>query len=258
MLKRLGEPHCCARSQTNNQATTRFIARDFLERFRINPDWEVNQIVAEVRLRYGIEDVTEASAAPGLNDGADAAEASAAPGLNDGADAAEASAAPGLNDGADAAMNEGPAGEPNQGPAVEPNEGYAADVDLEDRNVRPRTDRPIPNRLAGNGVQRRKNRCGTCTVLGHNARKCPTKQGVQVVTMNETDRRTVDREVAIAQNGVGITHFTDTGNTYFATGGGHRTSHMGNTNPDVGHEVASTIDLNTNIGTQPPQTQERE
>ncbi|CAN1134419.1 hypothetical protein LINPERPRIM_LOCUS16104 [Linum perenne] len=55
MLKRLGEPHCCARSQTNNQATTRFIARDFLERFRINPDWEVNQIVAEVRLRYGIE-----------------------------------------------------------------------------------------------------------------------------------------------------------------------------------------------------------
>ncbi|CAN1134420.1 hypothetical protein LINPERPRIM_LOCUS16103, partial [Linum perenne] len=113
-----------------------------------------------------------------------------------------------LNDGVDAAMNEGPAGEPN--------EGYAADVDLEDRNVRPRTDRPIPNRLAGNGVQRRKNHCGTCTVLGHNARKCPTKQGVQVVTMNETDRRTVDREVAIAQNGVGITHFTDTGNTYFA------------------------------------------
>ncbi|CAN1122799.1 hypothetical protein LINPERHAP2_LOCUS1525 [Linum perenne] len=55
MLKRVGEPHCYARSQTNNQATTRFIASDFLERFRINPDWEVNQIVAEVRLRYGIE-----------------------------------------------------------------------------------------------------------------------------------------------------------------------------------------------------------
>ncbi|CAN1812972.1 hypothetical protein LINPERHAP1_LOCUS26705, partial [Linum perenne] len=159
----------------------------------------------------------------------------------------EAAAAPGPNDGVDAAMNEGPAGEPNEGPAVEPNEGYAADVDLEDRNVRPRIDRPIPIRLAGNGVQRRKNRCGTCGVLGHNARKCPTKQRVQVVTMNETDRRTVDREVALTQNGVGITHFDDNGNTYFATGGGHRTRHMGNTNPDVGHEVASTIDLNTNI-----------
>ncbi|CAN1786850.1 hypothetical protein LINPERHAP1_LOCUS17390 [Linum perenne] len=170
----------------------------------------------------------------------------------------EAAAAPGPNDGAGAAMNEGSVGEPNQGPAVEPNEGYAADVDLEDRNVRPRTNRPIPIRLAGNGLQRRKNLCGTCGILGHNARKCPTKQGVQVVTMNETDRRTVDREVAIAQNGVGITHFDDTGNTYFATGGGHRTRHMGNTNPDVRHEVASTIDLNTNVGTQPPQTQERE
>ncbi|CAN1184923.1 hypothetical protein LINPERHAP2_LOCUS37249, partial [Linum perenne] len=55
MIKRLGEPHCCARSQSNNQATARFIARDFLERFRINPDWDVSQIVAEVRLRYGIE-----------------------------------------------------------------------------------------------------------------------------------------------------------------------------------------------------------
>ncbi|CAN1762824.1 hypothetical protein LINPERHAP1_LOCUS8546 [Linum perenne] len=55
MLKRLGEPHCCFHSQSNNQATTRFIARDFLERFKINPDWDVNQIVVEVRLRYGIQ-----------------------------------------------------------------------------------------------------------------------------------------------------------------------------------------------------------
>ncbi|CAN1135930.1 hypothetical protein LINPERPRIM_LOCUS20787 [Linum perenne] len=50
MLKRLSEPHCCAHSQSNNQATTRFIARDFLEGFRINTDWDVNQIVFEVRL----------------------------------------------------------------------------------------------------------------------------------------------------------------------------------------------------------------
>ncbi|CAN1317731.1 hypothetical protein LINPERPRIM_LOCUS30539 [Linum perenne] len=55
LIKRLGEPHSCPRAQSNNQATAKWIAYDFLEQFRINPDWDVNQIVAEVRLRYGIE-----------------------------------------------------------------------------------------------------------------------------------------------------------------------------------------------------------
>ncbi|CAN1278112.1 hypothetical protein LINPERPRIM_LOCUS16538 [Linum perenne] len=55
MVRGLGDRHTCPRSQEINQATAKFIAIDFLERFRINRDWDVGQIVAEVRLRYGIE-----------------------------------------------------------------------------------------------------------------------------------------------------------------------------------------------------------
>ncbi|CAN1230126.1 hypothetical protein LINPERPRIM_LOCUS3236 [Linum perenne] len=55
MVKGLGSAHTCPRSQSINQATASWIAYDFLERFRINREWDVHQIVQEVRLRYGIE-----------------------------------------------------------------------------------------------------------------------------------------------------------------------------------------------------------
>ncbi|CAN1135064.1 hypothetical protein LINPERPRIM_LOCUS15747 [Linum perenne] len=55
MVKGLGSAHTCPRSQSINQAIASWIAYDFLERFRINREWDVHQIVQEVRLRYGIE-----------------------------------------------------------------------------------------------------------------------------------------------------------------------------------------------------------
>ncbi|CAN1125100.1 hypothetical protein LINPERHAP1_LOCUS19251 [Linum perenne] len=55
MVRGLGDRHTCPRAQSINQATAKFIAIDFLERFRINREWDVGQIVSEVRLRYGIE-----------------------------------------------------------------------------------------------------------------------------------------------------------------------------------------------------------
>ncbi|CAN1168273.1 hypothetical protein LINPERHAP2_LOCUS27726 [Linum perenne] len=55
MVRGLGDRHTCPRAQSINQATAKFIAIDFLERFRINRDWDVGQIVAEVILWYGIE-----------------------------------------------------------------------------------------------------------------------------------------------------------------------------------------------------------
>ncbi|CAN1761906.1 hypothetical protein LINPERHAP1_LOCUS8103 [Linum perenne] len=55
MVKGLGSVHTCPRSQSINQATTSWIAYDFLEQFRINREWDVHQIVQEVRLRYEIE-----------------------------------------------------------------------------------------------------------------------------------------------------------------------------------------------------------
>ncbi|CAN1324305.1 hypothetical protein LINPERPRIM_LOCUS33053 [Linum perenne] len=55
MVRSIGSLHSCPRSQIINQATASWIAYDFLERFRINREWDVHQIVAEVRLRYGIE-----------------------------------------------------------------------------------------------------------------------------------------------------------------------------------------------------------
>ncbi|CAN1317729.1 hypothetical protein LINPERPRIM_LOCUS30539 [Linum perenne] len=133
------------------------------------------------------------------------------------------------------------------------------------RNVRRRIEDELGNTAEvqpliqpdGDVPQRRKNRCGTCGNLGHNARKCPTKHGVQVVTMNETDRRVVDREVAIAQNGVGVTYFPHTGNTYFATMGGTRTR---GGNADVGPStrgMASTMDQNVVVGPQPPRMEDQ-
>ncbi|CAN1317730.1 hypothetical protein LINPERPRIM_LOCUS30539 [Linum perenne] len=58
------------------------------------------------------------------------------------------------------------------------------------RNVRRRIEDELGNTAEvqpliqpdGDVPQRRKNRCGTCGNLGHNARKCPTKHGVQVTT----------------------------------------------------------------------------
>ncbi|CAN1144811.1 hypothetical protein LINPERHAP2_LOCUS14320, partial [Linum perenne] len=55
MVRGVGEAHTCPRASSINQATAKWIAIDFLERFRINREWDVGYIVAEVRLRYGIE-----------------------------------------------------------------------------------------------------------------------------------------------------------------------------------------------------------
>ncbi|CAN1120663.1 hypothetical protein LINPERHAP2_LOCUS335 [Linum perenne] len=63
---------------------------------------------------------------------------------------------------------------------------------------------------------RQKNKCRSCGFHGHNARTCPMKAGVQPVQMNVQVRGVVQREILVAQTGVGVSYFAGTGNTYFA------------------------------------------
>ncbi|CAN0906201.1 hypothetical protein LINGRAHAP2_LOCUS24109 [Linum grandiflorum] len=55
MVRRIGQLHNCARNVVVKQATANFLATDFLEDFRNNRGWEVEEIVAAIRRRYGIE-----------------------------------------------------------------------------------------------------------------------------------------------------------------------------------------------------------
>ncbi|CAN0903222.1 hypothetical protein LINGRAHAP2_LOCUS22441 [Linum grandiflorum] len=51
MVRRIGELHSCARNVVVKQATANFLATDFLEDFRNNRGWEVEEIVAAIRRR---------------------------------------------------------------------------------------------------------------------------------------------------------------------------------------------------------------
>ncbi|CAN1182226.1 hypothetical protein LINPERHAP2_LOCUS35858 [Linum perenne] len=55
VVKQIGAAHSCPRKSSNTQATAKWIAKDLLERFRINPNLEIPHIIAEMKLKYGLE-----------------------------------------------------------------------------------------------------------------------------------------------------------------------------------------------------------
>ncbi|CAL1380769.1 unnamed protein product [Linum trigynum] len=55
MIRKVGLPHSCARRLSVNQVTTKWIASDMLETFRINAEWAPEQIMAEVKLKHNME-----------------------------------------------------------------------------------------------------------------------------------------------------------------------------------------------------------
>ncbi|CAN1164851.1 hypothetical protein LINPERHAP2_LOCUS25815, partial [Linum perenne] len=55
MLKTVGKPHSCARKLRNKQATSKWIANTFLERFRLNPNWDVKQMIVELNINHALE-----------------------------------------------------------------------------------------------------------------------------------------------------------------------------------------------------------
>ncbi|CAN1147528.1 hypothetical protein LINPERHAP2_LOCUS15933, partial [Linum perenne] len=55
VVKQIGAAHSCPRKSRNTQATAKWIANDLLERFRINPNIEIAHILAEMKLKYGLE-----------------------------------------------------------------------------------------------------------------------------------------------------------------------------------------------------------
>ncbi|CAN1171217.1 hypothetical protein LINPERHAP2_LOCUS29449 [Linum perenne] len=54
ILKCLGEKHTCPRALSNKQASAKWLAKTYLEKFRINPKWDVSDMKREVQLTYGI------------------------------------------------------------------------------------------------------------------------------------------------------------------------------------------------------------
>ncbi|CAN0888679.1 hypothetical protein LINGRAHAP2_LOCUS15906, partial [Linum grandiflorum] len=61
----------------------------------------------------------------------------------------------------------------------------------------------------------RRTRCGHCGVLGHNARNCLMRVGVQAVVDPSTTRHVRRREEQVAMQGVGVYNDHITGNMYF-------------------------------------------
>ncbi|CAN1121015.1 hypothetical protein LINPERHAP2_LOCUS531 [Linum perenne] len=55
VVKQIGAAHSCPRKSRNTQATAKWIANDLLERFRISPNIEIEHILAEMKLKYGLE-----------------------------------------------------------------------------------------------------------------------------------------------------------------------------------------------------------
>ncbi|CAL1390237.1 unnamed protein product [Linum trigynum] len=55
MIRKVGLDHSCARSLRVNQITANWIASDMLERFRINPTWAPDQIMAEIKLKHNMD-----------------------------------------------------------------------------------------------------------------------------------------------------------------------------------------------------------
>ncbi|CAN1346184.1 hypothetical protein LINPERPRIM_LOCUS40674 [Linum perenne] len=55
MLKTVGKPHSCPQKLRNKQATSKWIANTFLERFRLNPNWDVKQMIVELNVNHALE-----------------------------------------------------------------------------------------------------------------------------------------------------------------------------------------------------------
>ncbi|CAN0905021.1 hypothetical protein LINGRAHAP2_LOCUS23428, partial [Linum grandiflorum] len=73
--------------------------------------------------------------------------------------------------------------------------------------------------------------CGKCMGVGHNARSCQRRAGVQTVYVDpRTNRRTQEREVATTSNGVGVYIDPYTGNSYYS--GGSSRPAMGSSRAD--------------------------
>ncbi|CAN1298499.1 hypothetical protein LINPERPRIM_LOCUS23847 [Linum perenne] len=54
ILKCLGENHTCPRASENKQASAKWIAKTYIEKFRITPKWDINDMKRELQLTYGI------------------------------------------------------------------------------------------------------------------------------------------------------------------------------------------------------------
>ncbi|CAN1153088.1 hypothetical protein LINPERHAP2_LOCUS19166 [Linum perenne] len=54
VLKCLGDKHKCPRALENKQASEKWIAKTYLEKFRLNPKWDVGDMKRELQLTYGI------------------------------------------------------------------------------------------------------------------------------------------------------------------------------------------------------------
>ncbi|CAN1161867.1 hypothetical protein LINPERHAP2_LOCUS24169 [Linum perenne] len=54
ILKCLGDNHTCARALENKQASAKWIATTYIEKFRVNPKWDVGDMKRELQLTYGI------------------------------------------------------------------------------------------------------------------------------------------------------------------------------------------------------------
>ncbi|CAN1146032.1 hypothetical protein LINPERHAP2_LOCUS15016 [Linum perenne] len=54
ILKCLGDNHTCAWALENKQASAKWIAKTYLEKFRVNPKWDVGNMERELQLTYEI------------------------------------------------------------------------------------------------------------------------------------------------------------------------------------------------------------
>ncbi|CAN1768637.1 hypothetical protein LINPERHAP1_LOCUS10743 [Linum perenne] len=54
VLKCLGDKHTCPRALENKQASAKWIASTYIEKFRIKPKWDVSEMKRELQLTYGI------------------------------------------------------------------------------------------------------------------------------------------------------------------------------------------------------------
>ncbi|CAN1768208.1 hypothetical protein LINPERHAP1_LOCUS10564 [Linum perenne] len=54
VLKCLGENHRCPRALENKQASAKWIAKTYIEKFRLSPKWDVIDMKRELQMTYGI------------------------------------------------------------------------------------------------------------------------------------------------------------------------------------------------------------
>ncbi|CAN1845225.1 hypothetical protein LINPERHAP1_LOCUS37767 [Linum perenne] len=54
ILKCLGDNHTCVWALENKQASTKWIAKTYLKKFRVNPKWDVGDMERELQLTYEI------------------------------------------------------------------------------------------------------------------------------------------------------------------------------------------------------------